>query len=78
MFNYMSRQNSLLHYQQLEGIKRALSGMTKRIKHNFILENSMNILLENYQNYEKEVTEFMRLTLIEKEIWKEEINALIS
>lgn len=78
MFNYMSRQNWLLHYQQLEGIKRALSGMTKRIKHNFILENSMNILLENYQNYEEEVIEFMRLTFIEKEIWKEEINALIS
>ena len=50
-FDYMIRENILLNYAEVEGIKKVLYGMTHRIKKRVLLYNSM----ESFQNNEEQL-----------------------
>ncbi len=54
MFFYMSRDNWLYHYQYVEGVHRALSGMASRTKFPSGMELSVNQLKKHYDAFHKE------------------------
>lgn len=48
MLPYMQKENWLLNYANMEGIKRSLTGMSRRIKNNPGIENAFEELELNY------------------------------
>jgi acyl carrier protein phosphodiesterase len=58
MLTYMSSQDWLFNYQFVEGINRALTGMSRRTKFNSGMETASNELEENYLLYESEFKQF--------------------
>jgi acyl carrier protein phosphodiesterase len=48
LFPYMQKENWLLNYANMEGIKRSLTGMSRRIKNNPGIENAFEELEMNY------------------------------
>lgn len=46
-FDYMVRENILLRYAELDGIKKVLHGMTHRIKQRYPLHNSLSLFEEH-------------------------------
>ncbi len=58
MLGYMKRDNWLYNYQFLEGIHRALSGMSRRTSYNSHMEESIVDLKENYEAFKSEFVEF--------------------
>lgn len=67
MLFYMKRDNWLLGYQYLEGIGRALTGLSKRTSFESGLEKGQSVLEENYQLIEKGFIEFISDIISEKE-----------
>jgi acyl carrier protein phosphodiesterase len=78
MLAYMSKQNWLESYIEIKGIIQALEGMSRRIKHDYQLDNAVEIMLRHYDDYENEVLEFIPQILLKSEEWLKEINALKS
>lgn len=58
MFSYMSQDNWLLHYAQLDGIAQALRGLSRRAKHEIHMQNSLHTIREQYSELENEFLEF--------------------
>ena len=58
MLSYMSAQDWLYHYQFIEGIDRALTGMSRRTKFDSGMETASEELKENYEDYEREFEQF--------------------
>ncbi|MEO1253684.1 MAG: acyl carrier protein phosphodiesterase, partial [Bacteroidota bacterium] len=58
MLIYMSRDNWLYHYKFIEGIDRALSGLSRRTKFESKMEEAALALEENYDAYGREFHEF--------------------
>ena len=58
MLPYMIRGNWLVHYAEVEGIQRALTGMSRRTKFNSRMDESVNDLIRDYDHYEEEFTRF--------------------
>lgn len=61
MLPYMIKGNWLVNYAKLEGIERALTGMSKRTTHVSHMDESVNDLRENYDLFKEEFTEFFPL-----------------
>ena len=61
MLPYMIKGNWLVNYAKLEGIERALTGMSRRTTHVSHMEESVNDLRENYDWFKDEFTEFFPL-----------------
>lgn len=55
---YMTKGNWLLNYSQLEGLSRALNGMTKRSTYDSKMNESIAELQANYLDFENEFTAF--------------------
>ncbi len=55
---HMSKGNWLYHYQFIEGIDQALTGMSKRTNFNSKMEIAASFLQKNYFDYQKEFNEF--------------------
>ena len=58
MLSYMSRDNWLYNYQFVEGIDRALSGMSRRTKFESKMEEAAQALELDYELYEMEFQKF--------------------
>ena len=60
MLNYMKVQNWLLGYAQLEGMEKALNGLSRRTTFESKMEFAHIALRENYNDFDKEFTEFFQ------------------
>jgi acyl carrier protein phosphodiesterase len=58
MLPYMIKGNWLVNYSRLEGIQRALTGMSRRTTHVSHMDESVNDLREHSSLFEKEFREF--------------------
>jgi acyl carrier protein phosphodiesterase len=58
MIPYMIKGNWLVNYATLEGIHRALSGMTRRTPYESKMDESVSDLKENYEEFKKEFVTF--------------------
>ncbi len=58
MLVYMSKKNWLYNYQFIDGIDRALTGMSKRTKFNSKMEVAAISLKKNYTEFEDEFQQF--------------------
>ena len=58
MLSYMSQDNWFYNYQYIEGIDRALTGMSKRTKFESKMEHASDALKENYSEFEAEFNKF--------------------
>lgn len=59
MFPYMKSGNWLLRYQTIEGIGQSLTGMSKRLNNNSMLDQAVDELHEFYKEFEVEFKEFI-------------------
>jgi len=59
MFSYMSRDNWLLNYSKLEGIDRALTGMSRRTKFDSKMEDAVADIRKDYQLFKEHFEEFI-------------------
>jgi acyl carrier protein phosphodiesterase len=60
-FPYMKRGNWLYNYRQLEGIGRALTGMSRRTPYESKMDESLSDLVKHYDAFESEFSEFFPL-----------------
>lgn len=58
MMPYMIKGNWLVNYARVEGIERALTGMARRTRFESKMEQSVNELLQHYNLFKKEFTDF--------------------
>lgn len=58
MFGYMKRDNWLYNYQFIEGIRRALTGMSQRTTFDSHMEEAADALKADYSSYKDEFEEF--------------------
>jgi acyl carrier protein phosphodiesterase len=58
MLPYMTKGNWLVNYSKVEGIHRALSGMARRTTYDSKMDEAMDDLLRNYDDFKKEFEEF--------------------
>jgi acyl carrier protein phosphodiesterase len=58
MFHFMSAYDWLYSYQTVEGIQRALTGLSRRARFKSGMEKATEDLKESYADFEKEFTEF--------------------
>ena len=58
MLSYMVPQNWLYNYREVEGIERALKGLSRRTKFESGMENSPQYLVEHYADFEREFAHF--------------------
>ena len=67
MLPYMMKDNWLLNYGELEGIERALSGMSRRTRHESRMEESIVDLREYYESFRREFESFFPDLILESE-----------
>lgn len=58
MLGFMSRDNWLYNYQFIEGIDRALTGMSRRTKYENKMDEASKALEENYHDFHNEFDQF--------------------
>jgi len=58
MFDYMSNDNWLMGYSQVEGIRQALGGMSRRTKFDSGMENAHTNLIKDYDLFKMEFEDF--------------------
>lgn len=58
MFGYMRRDNWLLSYRELNGIRTALRNMSMRARHTDNMHHSLALLESNYSDFQKEFDAF--------------------
>ena len=61
MLPYMQKENWLLNYANITGIRRSLEGMSKRINIPNKLYEAPDALLKHYDEFEKEFKDFFLL-----------------
>lgn len=69
MFQYMRRDNWLYHYQYLDGIDKALAGMSRRTKFDSKMEYSTQELKENYTAYEEDFQHYFPILKAHIEVY---------
>jgi len=58
VFQYMSLNNWLLSYAQIEGVDKALKGLAQRARFNSGMEHASEDLLEHYSEFKSEFEQF--------------------
>lgn len=71
MMPYMIKGNWLVNYAKLEGIHRALTGMTRRSPYESKMDESVVDLQENYEEFKKEFTTFFPELVNHCQVWLE-------
>ncbi|MEM8895587.1 MAG: acyl carrier protein phosphodiesterase, partial [Bacteroidota bacterium] len=61
MFTYMSMDNWLLGYGEVEGIRQALGGMSRRTKFDSGMEKAHYNLIADYEKFKQEFESFFPL-----------------
>lgn len=61
ILEYMTRNNWLYSYRTIEGIRKALEGMSKRMKYYFPMDNAVVELEKNSEIYNRDFMEFFPL-----------------
>lgn len=75
MMPYMIRGNWLVNYARVEGIERALSGMARRTRFESKMEQSVNDLIEHYELFQKEFSDFFPVLQQHTREWLKENTA---
>ncbi len=70
MLPYMTKGNWLLNYAQVEGIQRALTGMSRRATFESKMEESVIDLRKNYSDFESEFKSFFPELMNFAEAWR--------
>ncbi|HIN38704.1 MAG TPA: DUF479 domain-containing protein [Flavobacteriales bacterium] len=73
MLPYMIKDNWLLHYREIEGIRRALTGMARRSKFESKMEYATISLEKNYKQFQEEFETFFPELITKAEQWTEEL-----
>lgn len=73
MLPYMIKDNWLLHYGAIEGIRRALSGMARRSKFESKMELATISLEKDYKQFQEEFETFFPELNTKAEQWTEEL-----
>ncbi len=60
MLNYMESQNWLVHYASIEGIEKALTGLSKRTRFISNMDKAHLFLQEHYQDFENDFELFFK------------------
>lgn len=63
ILEYMIQRNWLYSYSKIEGIRKALEGMSKRMKYYFPMDNAVIELAENPVPYNQDFLEFFPLLI---------------
>jgi acyl carrier protein phosphodiesterase len=58
MLSFMEKQNWLLNYASIEGIGKALGGLSRRTRFESGMEYAHHFLLEHYESFEREFQDF--------------------
>lgn len=58
MLEYMRKNNWLVAYSEIDGIRKALTGMSQRTKFNSKMEFATDFLIRDYNLFEKDFREF--------------------
>jgi acyl carrier protein phosphodiesterase len=74
MLPYMSRGNWLVNYSKVEGIQRALSGMSSRTPYVSRMEEATTDLVEYYNNFKNEFDTFFPMLQRHCENWIIDLN----
>ena len=69
MLPYMINNNWLLNYGKLEGINRALTGMSRRTKFHSKMEEAIGDLREHYNEFESEFRAFFDELILFSKDW---------
>jgi acyl carrier protein phosphodiesterase len=69
MMPYMIRGNWLVNYAQVEGIQRALSGMTRRTRFESRMDESVVDLQHGYEDFKKEFDTFFPELIAAAQTW---------
>ncbi|WP_196886732.1 ACP phosphodiesterase [Aureivirga sp. CE67] len=56
---YLKREDMLFNYQNVDSIEKVLIGMSKRTKHDSLMEEAIQDLKDNYSSFENDFHEFM-------------------
>lgn len=73
MMPYMIKDNWLLHYREIEGIRRALTGMARRSKFESKMELATISLEKDYKQFQEEFETFFPELKTNAEQWIEEL-----
>lgn len=76
MLMYMTRGNWLVNYAQVEGIQRALTGMSRRATFESKMEQSVEDLKRDYMEYETEFRAFFPELKLFTEEWRRKLHDL--
>ena len=63
ILEYMSQNNWLYSYRKAEGIRKALEGMSRRMKYYFPMDNAVAELEKNAEVYNRDFLEFFPLLI---------------
>jgi len=63
ILEYMTKHDWLYSYRETEGIRRALNGMSKRMKYYFPMDNAVTELVNNAAGYGRHFSEFFPLLI---------------
>lgn len=58
MLSYMARDNWLYNYQFIEGIDKALTGMSRRTKYENKMDEASQALIDHYEEFKQEFHQF--------------------
>ncbi len=61
ILTYMSKYNWLVAYAKIEGLRRALKGLSERMKYYSPMDEAVNLLEKDFPLYEKDFREFFPL-----------------
>jgi acyl carrier protein phosphodiesterase len=78
MLPYMSQKNWLFNYGNMEGLQRSITNLSKRIVANPGIENSVQVLVENYMAFSNHHTLFWPDLCKAVDNWKKEQELLKS
>lgn len=75
MLSYMIRDNWLASYAQMEGLEKALGGMSRRARFESGMESAAAFLLNHYETYRDEFSQFMPEMIKHAEQTRDNLNS---
>jgi acyl carrier protein phosphodiesterase len=72
MFQYMEKGNWLLNYSKVEGIGRSLTGMSQRTMYESKMDEAVDDLINDYENFDVEFKEFFPELITFCQKWRTE------
>lgn len=73
MLPHMVKNNWLMAYGQIEGLHRALNGMSRRTKFDSKMDKSIKELVEHYSDFETEFSDFFPVVMAHVSDFKKDL-----